>query len=56
MAAFRILSNEVMREVARALPRSMEALATIRALPQSVAERRGRDGIPDAVHRGGGPP
>ena len=50
VAAFRILSNEAMLEVARALPRRMEDLASIPALPASVAERRGLELI-QAVQR-----
>jgi len=41
VAAFRILSNEAMLDVARALPRTADELAKVRGLPQSVAERRG---------------
>lgn len=41
VAAFRILSNEAMLDVARALPRTADELAKVRGLPPSVAERRG---------------
>jgi len=50
VAAFRILSNEAMLEVARALPQRVADLTAIRGLPPSIVERRGQELI-QAVQR-----
>ena len=50
-ATFRVMSNEVLLEVARVTDANREALAAIRGMPRSLLERRG-DEIIDAVRRG----
>ncbi len=50
-ATFRVMSNEVLLEVARVTEANRETLAAIRGMPRSLLERRG-DQIIDAVRRG----
>jgi ribonuclease D len=50
-ATFRVMSNEVLLEVARAGDATRETLAAIRGMPRSLLERRGGELI-DAVRRG----
>ncbi|MGH6691072.1 MAG: ribonuclease D, partial [Gammaproteobacteria bacterium] len=50
-AAFRILNNEPMLEIARSQPRDVAALRAIRGVGADLAERRGRD-LLAAVQRG----
>ncbi|HEU4641196.1 MAG TPA: ribonuclease D [Gemmatimonadaceae bacterium] len=50
-ATFRVAGNEVLLEIARQAPRTMEALTQIKGVPRGIAERRG-DEILDAVRRG----
>src|SRR5687767_9963450 len=50
-ATFRVMSNEVLLEVARVTDASRETLGAIRGMPRSLLERRG-DEIIDAVRRG----
>ncbi len=49
-ATFRVMSNEVLLEVARVTEANRETLAAIRGMPRSLLERRG-DQIIDAVRR-----
>jgi ribonuclease D len=50
-AAFRILNNEPLLEIARSQPRDVAALRAIRGVGADLAERRGRD-LVAAVQRG----
>ena len=50
-ATFRVMSNEVLLEVARAGEATRETLGAIRGMPRSLLERRGGELI-DAVRRG----
>jgi ribonuclease D len=50
-ATFRVMSNDVLLEVARIGDASREALAAIKGMPRSLLERRGGELI-DAVRRG----
>jgi ribonuclease D len=50
-ATFRVMSNEVLLEVARAGDASRETLAAIKGMPRSLLERRGGE-LSDAVRRG----
>jgi len=50
-ATFRVMSNEVLLEVARAVDPSRETLGAIKGMPRSLLERRGAE-LVDAVRRG----
>ncbi|HEX7089873.1 MAG TPA: ribonuclease D [Longimicrobiales bacterium] len=50
VAPFRVLTNEAMIELARQMPASTAALARLRAVPRSVAERFGEE-LLDALQR-----
>jgi ribonuclease D len=50
-ATFRVMSNEVLLEVARLSEPTREALAAIKGMPRSLLERRGNE-LLDAVRRG----
>jgi len=50
-ATFRVMSNDVLLEVARAGDASRETLAAIKGMPRSLLERRGSE-LSDAVRRG----
>src|SRR5687767_3180869 len=50
-ATFRVMSNEVLLEVARLTDATRETLGAIKGMPRSLLERRGGELI-DAVHRG----
>ena len=50
-ATFRVMSNEVLLEVARAADASRETLGGIKGMPRSLFERRGGE-LADAVRRG----
>jgi ribonuclease D len=50
-ATFRVAGNEVLLEVARKAPRTMEELLAIKGVPRGIAERRGSEMLA-AVERG----
>ena len=50
-ATFRVMSNEVLLEVARAGEATRETLGAIRGMPRSLLERRGGE-LVDAIRRG----
>jgi ribonuclease D len=50
-ATFRVMSNDVLLEVARVTDATREAFAAIKGMPRSLLERRGGELI-DAVRRG----
>ena len=50
-ATFRVMSNDVLLEVARASDASRETLASIKGMPRSLFERRGGE-LMEAVRRG----
>ena len=49
-ATFRVLGNEQLLEIARAQPRTREALGKIKGMPRAILEQRGAD-LLDAVTR-----
>ena len=49
-ATFRVLGNEQLLEIARAQPRTKEALGKIKGMPRAILEQRGAD-LLDAVTR-----
>lgn len=50
-AAFRVVANDVLLEIARTTPASTEALGAIKGMPRGMLARAGRD-VLDAVRRG----
>lgn len=50
-ATFRVVANEVLLEVARTAPTSLEALGAIKGMPRGMVARAGRE-VLDAVQRG----
>jgi ribonuclease D len=50
-ATFRVVANDVLLEIARTVPPSVEALGTIKGMPRGIVERAGRD-VLEAVRRG----
>jgi ribonuclease D len=50
-ATFRVMGNDVLFAIARAMPDSREALGTIKGISRGILERRGGD-LLDAVRRG----
>jgi ribonuclease D len=50
-ATFRVMSNEVLLELARRTPRSVSELSAIRGMPKGMIERAGAD-ITTAIRRG----
>jgi ribonuclease D len=50
-ATFRVAGNEVLMEIARQAPRTLDALTTIKGMPRGIAERRGGEMLA-AVERG----
>jgi ribonuclease D len=50
-ATFRVAGNEVLLELARVAPRTIDALREIRGMPRGIVERRGAD-VLDAITRG----
>jgi ribonuclease D len=50
-ATFRVAGNEALLEVARAAPRTIEALAAVKGVPRGIVERRGGEML-EAVERG----
>jgi ribonuclease D len=50
-ATFRVAGNEALLEVARAAPRTIEALAAVKGVPRGIVERRGEEML-EAVERG----
>jgi ribonuclease D len=54
-ATFRVVANDVLLEIARAAPATVEAIGTIKGMPRGMLERAGRD-ILEAVTRGAAVP
>ena len=50
-ATFRVIGNEVLLELARTTPRTVDALREIRGVPRGIADRRGAD-VLAAIARG----
>jgi ribonuclease D len=50
-ATFRVVANDVLLEVARTAPASLDALGAIKGMPRGMVERAGRD-VLEAVKRG----
>jgi ribonuclease D len=50
-ATFRVVSNEVLLEIARLAPATLEALGAIKGMPRGIVERAGRE-VLAAVERG----
>ncbi len=50
-ATFRVVANEVLLEIARTAPSTVEALGAIKGMPRGMMERAGRD-VLEAVRRG----
>lgn len=50
-ATFRVVANDVLLEIARTAPSTVEAVGAIKGMPRGMVERGGRD-VLDAVKRG----
>ena len=50
-STFRVVANEVLLDISRRAPKTMEELGTIKGMPRGILERQGRE-VLDAVARG----